>query len=287
MVADEWPDIAESFKLFLVTHGYANQSITSYISYTVIVWRWFHFRDRPLSDVTARELANFIVSAKKSHTANTIRNFTSALRVFFKFCVVEGLREDDPTKGMSVRKPKLQPRQPFSFAELKAMHAAITDPRDLVMFYLMLSTGIRIGEVVAIRVQDIDWQRGLILVHGKGSKERWVPVTESAAEALSALVAGRRIGPLLLTQEGTPMSRERARKRLVLVGERAGVVHVYPHRWRITTANDFLEAGGDMGALQSLLGHEDITTTNHYAGYSRASRGIEQARKFDLGKKLA
>ena len=256
----------------------------------MIVWRWFRFRARPLEDVTAREIANFLASIKRDHTPNTVRNFTTSLRSFFKYCIAEKIREDDPTKGMSVRKPKQMPRQPFSADEYRAMYREISDGRDLAMFLLLVSTGLRIGELVSIlvsiKVQDIDWPRALILVHGKGNKERWVPITTKALAAVKAVADGRRVGSLFMTQEGTPMNRERARKRLVAVGDRAGVIHVYPHRWRITFANDFLEAGGDMGALQSVMGHEDIAQTSHYAGYSRAQRGIEQARKFNLGGRL-
>lgn len=283
---NDWSETAEGYRLYLISKGYSAESMRSYLGYVVIAWRWFRFRDRPLFDITPRELANFLESMKKGHRPNTVRNCTSSLRCFFRYCLDTGLREDDPSKGFSVRKPKLQPRQPYAGDELQAMFREIEDPRDLAMFMLLVSTGIRIGEVVAVKIQDIDWKRLLLLVQGKGGKERWVPITKRTAQALEAVAGARKAGPLFVTLEGTPMNRERARKRLVAIGERAGVVHVYPHRWRITFANEFLEAGGDMGALQSIMGHANIEQTNHYAGHSRAQRGIEQARKLNLGGSL-
>jgi site-specific recombinase XerD len=276
-----WAETAEGFRLYLVSRGYSGETIRGYLGYTVIPYRWFHLRERDLCEVSAREVALFLSEAARKHSRNTVRNFTCALRCFFRYCITEGVRANDPTAGMSVRKPKLQPRRPFARTELQALYDAATQPVDRLLFLLLISTGIRIGEATRLRIQDIDLVRGVAVIHGKGAKDRWIALKPSVVGAMNAYLAGRTTGPLLLTQDCRPMSRERARKRLEALGLKAGVVKVYPHRFRITFANHFLESGGDMGALQDALGHEDIATTNHYAGYSKAQRALEQMLRFN------
>lgn len=281
-----WAELADDFRLYLVTDGKAGESIRSYIAYVRLVDNWLRIREIDIVTADKRILATFLADRGRDHAKNTVRNFTSGLRAFYKFCVAEGWRPDDPTVGFSVRKPRQQPRRPFSQEEVQALKDAAEVPVDVALVMILVGTGVRIGEATKMTIQDLDLKRQVALVHGKGNKDRWVALTSPVLQAIGDAVGERSRGPVLLCQDGRGMGRERARKRLVTLGERAGVVNVFPHRFRITFANHFLEAGGDMQALQDALGHEDIATTAHYAGFTKAKRALDQMRKFNMALDL-
>lgn len=287
MVAfSSWADVADSYRLHLVSLGRSGETIKTYVAYTGLVYRWAQLRETDLVTADKRFVATFLADSSRNYSRNTIRNYTCALRSFFKFCMAEGWRPDDPTASFSVRKPKQQSKRPFTQDEVQAMKDAAESSVDTALLMLLMGTGIRIGEAVKVRVQDIDKARGVLLIQGKGNKQRWVAPPPGVVKTLVDLAGERTTGPLLLNQDRRPMGRERARKRLVALGDKAHVVNVYPHRFRITFANHFLESGGDMQALQDALGHEDISTTAHYAGFSKAQRALDQMRRFNLTLRL-
>jgi integrase/recombinase XerC len=131
----------------------------------------------------------------------------------------------------------------------------------------------------------VDWAEGTVLIHGKGAKERYVLLGGTALNALRRYINGQQ-GHLWLTRRGCPLKRVRARDMLREAGRRAGVCPVGSHRFRVTFANDFLETGGDIGALQASMGHSDIRMTAHYAGYNAGIRALEHQRRFSLADRL-
>lgn len=277
-----WAELADDFRFHMVTKDLSSETIRTYLAYSKLFNDWLTLRERSIVEADDRIIGTFRVECGRTHSKNTVRNFTCALRAFYKFCVATKLRAEDPTAGFSVRKLKQLPRRPFSAEEVQAMKDAATAPVDLALLMMLIGTGIRIGEVTKVRVPDLDLHRQVALIRGKGNKERWVALPLPVLQAIASAVGERSTGPLLICQDGHPMSRERARKRLVTLGERAEVINVYPHRFRITFANHFLEAGGDMQALQEALGHEDIATTAHYSGFTKAKRALDQMRKFNM-----
>lgn len=282
MAERTWAEIADDFRLHLVTDGKSGESIRSYLAYVRLVDSWLRLREIDIVTVDKRILATFLADRGRDHSKNTVRNFTTSLRAFYKFCIAAGWRGDNPTATFSVRKPKQQPRRPFSQEEVQAMKDAAEAPVDTALLMILIGTGVRIGEATKMTIQDLDVSRMVALVHGKGSKDRWIAVTPPVLQAIGDAVGERSRGHVLICQDGRPMGRERARKRLVALGDRAGVVNVFPHRFRITFANHFLEAGGDMQSLQEALGHEDIATTAHYSGFTKAKRALDQMRRFNM-----
>jgi len=143
------------------------------------------------------------------------------------------------------------------------------------------------GAGLLLAISRFSSPRGeVIVVHGKGNKERYVALTPFLVGLLHSYTQGRPGGPLLLTNDGRGMSRERARKRLALVGERVGVPHVYPHRFRITFITEMLQAGADIGAVQVMAGHSQIEQTVHYAGFTAATRALDLARRYNPADRL-
>ena len=154
--------------------------------------------------------------------------------------------------------------------------------RDVAMIELLYGAGLRVSELVGLPLSGIDRQAGLLRVIGKGRKERIVPLGELAGRALDdylergrPLLAGERTGhehAVFLTARGRPMTRQNFWKRLREHAIRAGLSadRVSPHVLRHAFATDLLEGGADLRAIQAMLGHADLSTTEVYTHVSRA-----------------
>jgi len=143
---------------------------------------------------------------------------------------------------------------------------------------LLIATGMRRGELWGMRGEHIDWERGLVLIEGKGMKRRWVAPGSRALQALSACRNGT--GPVWLDRHGQPYSRDALYEIIRRLGQRAGV-KTYIHKFRTTYANGFAEkTNGDWGSLQVILGHSKLETTLGYAAWGRAERALEQMRRY-------
>jgi len=211
----------------------------------------------------------------------------SAVRGFFKYCLREGLVSANPTREVrSGRKGRPIPKQ-LSSAEVDALIASVDgdDPRSLrdrAMYELIYASGLRVSELVGLATTRVHLREGFLTVVGKGSKERAVPVGRRAVTAIRRYLAdGRPIldpqgkSPLLFVRSGGKhLSRQGFWKRL---GERAvaaGIRRVSPHVLRHSFATHLLDGGADLRAVQMMLGHSDLSTTQIYTHV--ASRRLRQ-----------
>ncbi len=259
--------------------------------------------------VTADDVRAFLASQHRSRSPATLGRRLAALRTFFRFLVREGVRRADPTLGMPApRAPRPLPR-PLPVDDCaallerprtKAPHDDRGALRDQAMLELLYGAGLRVGELVALDVRDLDLVRGEVRVWGKGNKERVVPLPDAARKALAAYLAVRRtpgvlaepLFPSLRAPQdekphrlGTRDVRKRLRKRAL----EAGLVgRVHPHRLRHSYATHLLDMGADLRAIQELLGHASLSTTQRYtavsaerlvAVYDRAHPRAKRARK--------
>ncbi len=210
-----------------------------------------------------------------------------AVRRLLRFAREAGTLEMDPLD--SLRAPRQPQRLPRTLAaeEVAALIAAArseapTGWRDVAMIELLYGAGLRVSELVGLPLSGIDRVGGLLRVIGKGRKERVVPLGELAGRALDdylergrpALVGARRghEHAVFLTARGRPMTRQNFWKRLREHAIRAGLDadRVSPHVLRHAFATDLLEGGADLRAIQSMLGHADLSTTEIYTHVSRA-----------------
>ena len=238
--------------------------------------------------IDAADLREFIYSLKESGRApSSIRRKISALRSYFGFLQAEGNIQSDPSELLEGPKTG---RQLPTFLTRSEIETLLVPPeggnalamRDWVMLEFMYATGVRITELVRLRVRDLDLDEGLVLVKGKGSKERIVPFGRAAGEALRQYLrdvrpnlaeagGGKAAGFLFLGRRGKPLTRKGAwdvvRRRVAAAGIQK---HVTPHTLRHTFATHLLEGGADIAAVQEMLGHADISTTQIYTHLDRS-----------------
>ncbi len=238
--------------------------------------------------IDAAELREFVYRLKAAGlAASSIRRKISALRGYFGFLQAEGLIECDPSELLEG--PVTGRRLPAVLTpkEVEALLVAPEgdDPlalRDWAMLELMYATGVRISEVVTLGLRDLDMQEGLIRVSGKGSKERIVPFGRAAREALRVYLdeARQRLvrgtgreskGAVFLGRRGRPLSRKAAWQIVRRSVMEAGLQkRVTPHTLRHTFATHLLQGGADIAAVQEMLGHADISTTQIYTHLERS-----------------
>ena len=203
----------------------------------------------------------------------SIARHLSSVRGLFAFLVARGEVGTNPASG--VRAPKLRPRLPKTLdvdqtATLFTTTAATPiERRDRAMAELLYSSGLRLSELVGMDVRDLDLANGFATVTGKGQKVRIVPVGRAARLALEAWLATRTAlrgdEPLFTSRQGTRLSGRNVQLRLKRLGRvTSGNDAVHPHMLRHSFASHLLESSGDLRAVQELLGHANISTTQIY-----------------------
>ena len=235
-------------------------------------------------DVTSRMLREFIYHLKDvGLSPSSIRRNISAVRTYFRFLLADGVVARDPSERLETPQRWRTLPDVLTVGEIERLLAAPTldDPlvfRDRAMLELAYGAGLRVSEWITIGVRDVLLEDKLVRVFGKGAKERLVPIGRSAIAAVatylresrSRLERGGGKGVLFLNARGEPLSRMGAWKILRRYVERAGITKdVSPHTLRHSFATHLLEGGADLRAVQEMLGHADISTTQIYTHVDR------------------
>ncbi len=207
----------------------------------------------------------------------------AAIRTFHRFLVREGSCSKDPTADLDTpRSPKKLPVF-LTKEEVESLLSApdVTKPsgtRDRAMLETLYASGLRVSELVGLRVDDIELEAGYLLVRGKGGKERLVPLGEVAVAWLHRLLdgpreeilKGRTSQALFPSNRGRAMTRQGFWKLLRCYARAAGIAcAISPHKLRHSFATHLLEGGADLRAVQAMLGHADIGTTEIYTHVDR------------------
>lgn len=236
------------------------------------------------ADITEEHVRDFVYELKDSgFAATSIRRQISALRTYFRFLVSEGYCSANPCERIESPKSWKKLPEVLTVEEVEALLASpnTDEPlawRDIALIEVAYGTGVRVSELVGLKVNDLWFEDGLVRVFGKGSKERLVPIGRRAVGTAS--VYSREIRPLLdrgktkgiffLNGKGTPLSRVGAWSIIKRCAERAGIKkNVSPHTLRHTFATHILEGGADLRAVQEMLGHADLSTTQLYTHIDR------------------
>ncbi|MDH3296823.1 MAG: tyrosine recombinase XerD [Gemmatimonadota bacterium] len=220
----------------------------------------------------------------------------SALRTYFKFLLAEGHVAVDPTEGLDAPRPGRPLPQVMTYEQVLCVLEAVPIEhvhalRDRAMLEVLYGSGVRISELIELRVRDLRLEQGLAVVRGKGDKQRFVPMGGSAVRAVGrylrdgrpARERGGSKGVVFLNHHGRPLSRTGAWKivrRHVEAARAAGcrLGHVTPHTFRHSFATHLLEHGADLAAVQEMLGHADIATTQIYTHVDRSYLQEEHRR---------
>lgn len=236
-------------------------------------------------DVDFRMLRNFVARLTADGLASsTVSRKISALRGYFGFLVDEELLGSDPTERLEAPRRGRSLPDVLSVEEVERLLARV-DPeerlafRDAALIEVLYGSGLRVSELTGLQVRNLFLEEGLLQVLGKGSKERLVPLGADARRALTRylrelrprLDRGESRGRVFLNQHGRPLSRMGVWKILRRLVERAGLrKRVTPHTLRHTFATHLLEGGADLAAVQEMLGHADISTTEIYTHVDRS-----------------
>jgi len=241
---------------------------------------------REPSDVTEAHVSSFLVALREGDedhpalAANSAARAVVAVRGLHRFLLREGLAPTDPARA--VRPPSAPKRLPkaISVEEVEALLSAAGAEetpralRDRALLELLYGSGARISEAVGLDVDELDQEQGTVRLHGKGGKERIVPVGSFAREAVQGYLvrgrpalaaAGQGSPALFLNARGGRLSRQSAWAVLRAAARRGGITReVSPHTLRHSFATHLLDGGADVRVVQELLGHASVTTTQVY-----------------------
>jgi len=239
--------------------------------------------------VTPKHLTAWLHSLSDAYSGSTQARRLTAMRMLCRHLVRERVRDDDPT--VLLAGPKIRRALPstLSTGEMQKLLAAPTgldaySIRDRAMLELVYSSGLRASEICGLALQQVDLEHGFVRVFGKGSKERVVPLGAKARDAVAAylgsarprLVKPRTGSELFITERGKAMSRKTLWALVKVAAARAGIdKNVKPHLLRHSFATHLLGGGADLRAIQEMLGHASIGTTQIYTAVE-SSRLLDQ-----------
>lgn len=266
-----------------VERGLADNTIQSYSRDLV---RFLGYLDKkgvsPIK-ATRKDITDYIESLEGSLSLRSITRGVSALKMFFRFLINDGKLTESPTRLLeSIKLPQRLPG--ILSGEEVDLLLSRPDPsnnlglRDRAMLELLYATGLRVSELIGLRMANINLEAGFVRTIGKGTKERMVPMGEKAMEALKsymrdarpALLKGRNSPILFVNASGRQMSRQGFWKIIGKYGIIAGIKkRITPHSLRHSFASHLLEGGADLRSVQVMLGHADISTTQIYTHVSR------------------
>jgi integrase/recombinase XerD len=237
-------------------------------------------KDKGFVSFSRGDIIDFIERLRdEGYSMSSTCRFLSSIKGLCKYLIIQGIIKEDPSENLQT--PKKWERLPkaLSISEVRsfleesssAKEYRPTIMRDYVMFELLYSSGLRVSELVFLKIEDVNTEAGFLRVLGKGSKERIVPVSIRAMEKVKRYISQqrpkilqKRQSPyLFVTSRGRPMTRQRFWQTIKTFGRRLGI-KLSPHTIRHSFATHLLEGGADLRSLQKMLGHSDISTTQIY-----------------------
>lgn len=281
----------ESFlNYLLVERALAKNSVEAYKNDLI---DFFEFTKKSPLEITREEIRDYLINQKKlGKKSTTAARKLVTLKNFYRFLLLEKIAISDPTEN--VESPKTIKTLPSYLTEEEVtslLKAPDTSKplgiRDKAMIELLYATGIRVSELASLTAKAFNEMAGFILVMGKGSKERIVPVGEVAQdwikkyviEARPKILKNKVSDALFVTSRGRKMTRQNIFLMITSYARQAGITkHLSPHTLRHSFATHLLRHGADLRSLQILLGHSDISTTQIYTH-------IEQERLKEVYKK--
>lgn len=268
--------VREYLTYLQVEKGLAANSLESYRRDLSRLEDWASRAGKHITELARTDLRAWIASLSREGLAPTsVSRATSAARGFYRFLMLDDHIKRHPAEDLDTPQGVAHLPRFLNEDEMERLLGApdtATEEglRDRAMLELMYASGLRISEVIALKPSDVDLDAGLLSCHGKGSKERRIPIGKSAARWLelyrkARARAGRAHDPRLFVNSlGAPLTRQTVWASIKRYSEGVGLDNVSPHTLRHSFATHLLQRGADSRSVQSLLGHSDISTTQIY-----------------------
>jgi integrase/recombinase XerD len=296
------------FRLSNEASGLSKKTVTWYNSNLKLFHKWImkEMREEPIIQLVSNEHIRHYLSELRNKNScydnhpyhpkesrplspRTIRGYYASLSSFFNWIVQEEILSSSPMQNIPKPKtPKFLPN-PLTETEVKSILKACnslpesTKQRTVAMIMLLLDCGVRISELINLKFDDVEIDAGRAKILGKGLKERYVYFGSKSKKAVWKYISFTRPDPmanvpnLFLYIDGRSMKQTRFAHILKKLGKRAKVTNVHPHRFRRTAAIQFIRNGGNIFALQKLLGHESLEMVRRYV--ELASSDVEVAHR--------
>ena len=235
--------------------------------------------------VSSQVIRSFLAALKQESLAtSSVARILSAMRGWYRFLVRERVLEGSPLREVAVARRPVRLPKTLTRPEVTALlelpvRDRVEDQRDRVMVELLYASGLRVSELVGLTLSQVDLNLGCLRVVGKGTKERLVPMGQTAQDLLReyldhirpVLLKRRSTRVLFVSRRGQGLTRQACWKLLLQRARRAGIAKsISPHMLRHSFATHLLEGGADLRAVQTMLGHADIATTQIYTHVERS-----------------
>ncbi|MEE4352231.1 MAG: site-specific tyrosine recombinase XerD [Desulfatiglans sp.] len=277
-------ELADQFIDYLrIERGLSDNTLEAYSRDIVRFIRFLKNTDLSLKEVPGERISEYVALLGQFLSSRSVARNVSAIKTFFRFLVSEGIIRDSPAR--LVETPRLQKKLPMvlsrSEVERLLSQPDLSRPkgrRDSAILELLYATGLRVSELVGLKLVNINLEAGYVRTLGKGSKERIVPMGEKAVESVRRYVSeGRSLHKkgsdspyLFLNPSGDRLSRQGFWKIIKKYAKMGGIQkRITPHSLRHSFASHLVAGGADLRSVQIMLGHEDIATTQIYTHVTR------------------
>ncbi len=282
----DWQQSIVQYKQYLrFERGLAGNSIEAYLQDADKLRQYSEIHQLHLDRLSVRDIQDFLIWINElGVTAHTQARILSGLKSFFSFLKIEYGLEENPME--LIQSPRLERKLPdtLNIQEIDRLIAALDlsgreGMRNKAMLEVLYGCGLRVSELINLKLSNLNLQEGFIKVEGKGNKERLVPIGHQAIKYLRMYLEevrpSQKINPgyedmAFISKRGTSLSRVMVFLMIKGLAEKAGIrKNISPHTFRHSFASHLVEGGADLRAVQDMLGHESITTTEIYTHIDR------------------
>ncbi len=283
-----WAPYKKGFKIYLqLEKSLSAHSIQAYLHDVELLTQYLEIQKQNLSpdEISLGHLQDFLKYLSEiGLNASSQARILSGLRQFFKYCLIEQIIKTDPSSLIDAPRLKRTLPDVLSFEEIEKILTAIDHSkpegaRNKAILETMYSCGLRVSEVIGLKISQLYTDLGFIRVTGKGDKERLIPIGSSAIKYIKIYKEQIRVHQLIqkgkedylfLNRRGSPLSRVMVFLIIKELAKISGISkNVSPHTFRHSFATHLVEGGADLRAVQEMLGHESITTTEIYTHLDR------------------
>lgn len=266
-----------------IEKGLSANTIFAYSHDLIYFFEFLKKHDISVLQADQNTLISFISEESKRLSSKSMARYLVSIRMFYRFLISEGTIEQNPTSLMSI--PKLHQSLPDVLTKNEVgillkqpfMHTVL-GKRDIAILELLYATGLRVTELISLKINNMNMEAGYIRTIGKGSKERIIPMGSKSIDSIKlylhsarpSLLKNQKFSNLFLNGMGKPLTRQGVWKIIKNYALKAGINKtVTPHTLRHSFATHLLEGGADLRSVQIMLGHSDISTTQIYTHVAR------------------